>query len=857
MASPLPAPDIAQAKRFLNTLDSSAINEDIIGDYTPLFTFQTFDDDKERKRLDLAKVITSDMDGCFDHLRALNKQRAGVYVTINETDGKGRKAPNITRVRAVWIDDDEGLEIPTPLEPHIITQTSPGKKHKIFLVGGLTFEQHRAVMEVLRDDYGSDPNAMDLSRVLRVPGFYHNKGIPFMSQLMYASEAAPYTAEQILAAFPPAARDLRTKLTPYKREVVKIAEPDYTPIGLNDPLPDINAFNAVKYLPIPGEQSYSEWRDVGMALHHQFEGSEEGLNIFDVWSSQARSYNGYADVAQKWDSFGKRTEGPIRTFKSLIDDYGKRTVVETKKKALSADEKGNKLIGSCSDYMELMAVVAPKLNRLAAGNVVLESDFTQSLVDAYAKLRPGSTLGKREVIKAMKTKPRAEKDTTEIAVDFSNSDTPEWAKEWVWVSGEERFFNVNTRASLSAKGFRGHFDSYIPFEKGSPRDSASYLRDNNLIPKVIRTYYAPPFGPLFTYEGVDCINTYNSTTRCLVPDTVEDEEAVGLFKKHVELTCGGWNRNAQLLCNWLASCTSDPPQKVRWATLLIGDFGVGKSLFYDLVALALGEGNTRKISNAAISASASSGQSGWAEGHCFGVIEELKFQGHNRYDALNALKEYVSNTVVPCRKLYKEMINIINTVNYLLLSNYLNAAPIEEGDRRYFIIQSGIRKADLANLPEGYFDRLFEAMHRSPGSIIRWLRDTPIHKDFKPNGTAPMTDTKETVIRLATDDLSEELREILIDDKAIEYGPEVVLFSALLDRIRGTQSFVDRGGKGNDTYTLKMALSTIGFIPKGRLSFKGERHSLWVKEASIDAEGASKILEDRTFSAVSTGDLIL
>ena len=41
-----------------------------------------------------------------EKLRELNNFGCGVFVVINETDGDGRKAENIKRVRAVWQEDD-------------------------------------------------------------------------------------------------------------------------------------------------------------------------------------------------------------------------------------------------------------------------------------------------------------------------------------------------------------------------------------------------------------------------------------------------------------------------------------------------------------------------------------------------------------------------------------------------------------------------------------------------------------------------------------------------------------------------------------------------------------------------------
>lgn len=194
-------PDLDQARRFLQILDPNADMRSIIENRPDGFTFQTFDDSKTRKDRTMIRIFTNTLGGAADTLTTLNKRGAGIFVTVNETDGRGRKLANLERIRCVWVEDDEGLGIAAPLEPHLVTETSPGKFHKLFLVDGLTVEQHARVQDVLVAEYGSDPNAKDAVRVLRVPGFYHMKGKPFMVRLIHESCTRPYTAEQVLEAF--------------------------------------------------------------------------------------------------------------------------------------------------------------------------------------------------------------------------------------------------------------------------------------------------------------------------------------------------------------------------------------------------------------------------------------------------------------------------------------------------------------------------------------------------------------------------------------------------------------------------------------------------------------------------------
>lgn len=195
-------PDLEQARKFLHAFDRSADSRFLLQGIDDGFTFQTFDDNKQRKSPSLARICHGTIADKGDALAALNQQGAGIFFTVNETDMAGRRLSNITRIRANWVEDDAGTAPETPLQPHFIVETSPGKFHKYFLVDGVAVEQHQQIQQTLVNHYGSDPNAKDAARVLRVPGFFHNKGEPFMVRLIHESGAKPYTVAEMLAAFP-------------------------------------------------------------------------------------------------------------------------------------------------------------------------------------------------------------------------------------------------------------------------------------------------------------------------------------------------------------------------------------------------------------------------------------------------------------------------------------------------------------------------------------------------------------------------------------------------------------------------------------------------------------------------------
>lgn len=61
---------------------------------------------------------------------------------------------------------------------------------------------------------------------------------------------------------------------------------------------------------------YDTWLTVGMALHHESRGSEDGRDAFDEWSRSSAKYDGRA-VREKWESFTRKPGG--RTIATVFE----------------------------------------------------------------------------------------------------------------------------------------------------------------------------------------------------------------------------------------------------------------------------------------------------------------------------------------------------------------------------------------------------------------------------------------------------------------------------------------------------------------------------------------------------------
>jgi hypothetical protein len=274
----LDKPEQGQCPRFLKLLDPSAGG----------FTFQTFDDNRARKNPALTRIVTSPPPA-RDELVKLNQQGAGVFVTINETDGGGRKSENITRIRAVWQEDDDGFDGAFPLHPSMVVETSARHFHRYWLLADDWPADERgradfaAVMERMVESYGSDKNAKDTSRVLRFPGFLHRKSsTPHLVHIVEASDERRYRRAEIIAAFPPVER-------------AKKAHAERAWTGQND---DEQRIRGALYS--INAHDRDPWLQCGMAIKHHF--GDSGRSLWDDWSRQSAKFDERGQE-QTWKSF--------------------------------------------------------------------------------------------------------------------------------------------------------------------------------------------------------------------------------------------------------------------------------------------------------------------------------------------------------------------------------------------------------------------------------------------------------------------------------------------------------------------------------------------------------------------------
>ncbi len=196
-------PDLQHAQDFLSLL---ANGEPV--------TFQTFDDG-ESKNLKLARILHGTLEQHASVLTALNNQGAGVFIMVNQGDLQGRKAGNVIAVRSLFVDlDGSPLEPITQasLAPHSIIESSQGRYHAYWLTKDCELAQFTPLQAALAAKFDGDIVVKDLPRVMRLPGFLHRKGAPFLTKVIQTKAVQHYATAQIIS-------DLGLQLTPSSKKL--------------------------------------------------------------------------------------------------------------------------------------------------------------------------------------------------------------------------------------------------------------------------------------------------------------------------------------------------------------------------------------------------------------------------------------------------------------------------------------------------------------------------------------------------------------------------------------------------------------------------------------------------------------
>ena len=173
---------------------------------------------------------------------------------------------------------------------------------------------------------------------------------------------------------------------------------------------------------IPNDDlDFEPWLDVGMALHHQFQGSQEGLELWHEWSDRSAK-NVPSEVTRRWQSFG---HGPdTLTFSTLLYRAAEA-------KSRKEDEAFNIAINSINttnDKKELTTKVVAKIMQAISTDLQYD-EATKRLQLRIGELNDGNK-PRIETVRKLLDANRPKRKARESV--------PSWCENWFYVETSTR-----------------------------------------------------------------------------------------------------------------------------------------------------------------------------------------------------------------------------------------------------------------------------------------------------------------------------------------------------------------------------------------------------------------------------------
>ncbi len=249
-------------------------------------------------------------------------------------------------------------------------------------------------------------------------------------------------------------------------------------------------------------------------------------------------------------------------------------------------------------------------------------------------------------------------------------------------------------------------------------------------PKVHTTEVTPrlPFGNVREVEGFLKVNTFKPiiTARTKGDATRFLDHLTGLLPD---------DRDRTILLSYMAACVQYKGVKFRWAPVLQGVMGNGKSLLVNCLKFAIGKRFCHSV-NASDLGKNGLQFTGWLHGKLFIDIEEIYAPG-DRNAVFEGLKKLITDDDVEIQFKGQDQMMGQNLANFMLGSNHQNSLRYTRNNRRYaplFTAHQSYEDIKAAKWSGNYFPNIYRWLKNEKGYEIvnDYLMSYMIPDEFNP-----------------------------------------------------------------------------------------------------------------------------
>lgn len=410
---------------------------------------------------------------------------------------------------------------------------------------------------------------------------------------------------------------------------------------------------------------------------------------------------------------------------------------------------------------------------------------------------------------------------------------PDWLEDWAFVANQNKYCNIASEFDCISKEAL-HVTLFnkpeIPFKNNGDKEEAARMLNLWGVQVVNDLGYNPQAGLVYVEGGRKLLNRFHNS----MPDVEfgAPQEAIDIYKNHLWNVAGHDVDNFNMLLRWMGHVVQRPGRLIRWAILMIGAHGTGKTAMSAPLIAALGSRNVQLGSAKGVNNGG--GFMDWvARQHLLGVVSDFSVTGINKFETSEAIKPVISDDMVSITLKGKADIVYRNYASYIMSTNVREPIPISATERRWFVLFTTWLDQMVTERPaeaEQYFARLEWAIKAlTPGQWRCFFESIEVGEM---PAVAPKTAAMRAIVGNSVSEAMQALRECV-------EGFDVVTTNKLTEALRGIEGAPTKKA-------LSRAMNDLGFdyYDKARINVQGgNKAGIYLRSGKISPEADWEIIK--------------
>lgn len=530
--------------------------------------------------------------------------------------------------------------------------------------------------------------------------------------------------------------------------------------------------------------SYDDWKDMGKALWHQTNG--RGYQLWVDWSSKSSTHD-EKHMPKKWRSFdptGKRQRGI--TMRSILNKNNNRVLSKAYTYSLLQVVETPAQLDSLCEHISEDRFVKPACRMQVA----------VAVKNSYLK-HTGENMSKDDAIK-------------KIEIILSKDDLA-WSKEWYLNAEDEKLHNEVTGEVITRMFFDGKYTHKMPLTASGTRNKAFDCMMKHMYGYQLQTIngvkYRPGSESKIHEKGMVYLNSFKNWPVVNRPfsDSEIDTKIAEYIDRHFTLLAGERADVKTYLQQHLAYLRQNPAKRIRVGLSITSTLtGVGKSMLKKVYECALGQSNTSVANGTDLTEKFN----GFAARDCMVTFfEELNFQGNDKFNAMERIKEVITEDRLAIRKMFRdgEAIDEITSC-FVFFSNYSDILGDQGSGRRWSVVDVPYYNHDdtsevLGQPIKEFYAEYAHLMNSYPVRFAAYF-DQVDTTGFNPNVPMDSSEKEEYRSNEYKNVVARAINEIIAENAHPLITKNYIVLSALMNVVKH-RSAIDSGASNPDLIPLQ------------------------------------------------------